>query len=104
MAKDEDELSIDEILASIRSVLWEKEVEKNASRYCIRDYAKEREGDVFVLTPQMLAKDWDIPYEYANWDFDDVAARILRKYSDVFAIEEANKCKDNVRVMAKKDN
>lgn len=104
MAKDEEELSIDEILASIRSILWDKEVEKNASRSCIRDYAREREGDVFVLTPQMLAKGWDVPYEYANWDFNDVAARILHKYSEVFAIEEANERKESDRVMVKKDN
>ena len=104
MSKDEEELSIDEILASIRSVLWEKEVEKNASQSCIRDYAKEREGDVYILTPQMLAKGWDVPYEYANWDFNDVAARILHKYSEVFAMEEANDRKENVRVMVKEDN
>lgn len=95
MAKDEEELSIDEILASIRSVLWEKEVEKSASRSCLRDYAKEREGDVYILTPQMLAKDWNVPYEYANWDFNDVAARILRKYSEVFAMEEFCNRKEN---------
>ena len=102
MIENEEELSIDEILASIRSVLWEKEVEKSTSRSCIRDYAKEREGDVFELTPQMLAKNWDIPYEYANWDFDDVAARILHKYSEFFAMEESKNIKENVRVMVKK--
>ena len=90
MSKSEDELSIDEILASIRSVLWEEEVRKSASRSCIRDYEKERQSDVFELTPQMLAKNWEVPYEYANWDFDDVAARILHKYSQVFAMEEAH--------------
>ncbi len=95
MSKDEEELSIDEILASIRSVLWEKEVEKSTARSCLRDYAKEREGDVFELTPQMLAKGWDIPYEYANWNFDDVAARILHKYSDIFAMEEFCNRKEN---------
>ncbi|MBQ8870862.1 MAG: hypothetical protein IJ019_05755 [Alphaproteobacteria bacterium] len=102
MNKDQEDLSIDEILASIRNVLWEKQVEKNASRSCIRDYAKEREGDVFVLTPQMLAKNWDIPYEYANWDFDDVAARILHKYSEFFAMQETNDKKESFRVMVKK--
>ena len=102
MIENEEELSIDEILASIRSVLWEKEVEKSTSRSCIRDYAKEREGDVFELTPQMLAKNWDSPYEYANWDFDDVAARILHKYSEFFAMEESKNIKENVRVMVKK--
>ena len=102
MNQDQEDLSIDEILASIRNVLWEKQVEKNASRSCIRDYAKEREGDVFVLTPQMLAKNWDVPYEYANWDFDDVAARILHKYSEFFAMQEANDKKESVRVMVKK--
>lgn len=104
MAKDEEELSIDEILASIRSVLWEKEVEKSTSRSCIRDYEKERQGDVFQLTSEMLAKGWNVPYEYANWDFNDVAARILHKYSEVFAMEEANDRKESVRVMVKKDN
>ena len=52
----------------------------------------------------MLAKGWDVPYEYANWDFNDVAARILHKYSEVFAMEEANDRKENVRVMVKEDN
>lgn len=98
MSKDEEDLSIDEILASIRSVLWEKEVEKNASRSCVRDYAKEREGDVYFLTPQMLAKGWDIPYEYANWDFNDVAARILHKYAEVFAMEETYDLKEKNKI------
>ena len=87
---EKEELSIDEILASIRNILWDQEVQKSTSRSCIRDYEKERQADVFELTPQMLAKDWDVPYEYANWDFNDVAARMLRKYSQVFALEEAN--------------
>ena len=90
MVADEEELSIDEILASIRNALWDKEVQKSASRSCIRDYEKERQKDVFELTPKMLAKNWEVPYEYANWDFNDVAARMLRKYSQVFALEEAN--------------
>ena len=90
MKENDEELSIDEILATIRNVLWDKEVQKSASRSCIRDYEKERQGDVFELTPKMLAKNWDVPYEYANWDFNDVAARILHKYSQVFALEEAN--------------
>ncbi len=90
MKENEEELSIDEILASIRNVLWDKEVQKSASRFCIRDYDKERQGDIFELTPKMLAKNWNVPYEYANWDFNDVAARILHKYSQVFALEEAN--------------
>ena len=88
LAEDEDDLSIDEIFASIRNVLWEKEVQKNAARSCIRDYNKERNEDIFELTPEMLAKGCDVPYEYADWDFDDVAARILRKYSEVFKMEE----------------
>ena len=46
--------------------------------------------NIFELTPKMLAKNWSVPYEYANWDFNDVAARILHKYSQVFALEEAN--------------
>ena len=42
MKENEEELSIDEILATIRNVLWDKEVQKSASRSCIRDYEKER--------------------------------------------------------------
>jgi len=82
---DEEELSMDEILASIRNVLWEKELNKNTSRACIRDYAKEREGDVLELSPDMLVKGWELPYEYANWNFDDVAIKILHKYAAFFA-------------------
>ena len=104
MIENNEDLSIDEILASIRNVLWENQVEKNASRSRMRDYAKERDGDVFELKPHMLAKGWDIPYEYANWDFNDVAVRILHKYSEFFAAEETNARQENVRVMVKKDN
>ena len=68
---DEEEMSMEEILASIRNILWEKEVAKSASRSCIRDYAKEKAGDVFELTKDMLVKGWALPYEYSDWNFDD---------------------------------
>jgi hypothetical protein len=87
---DEEEPSIEEILASIRNVLWEKEVEKSTSRSCIRDYAKEAEAEVFELQPDMLVPNEDLPYEYADWTFSDVATRILRKYADFFAKDEQN--------------
>ena len=81
---EEDEMSMDKILASIRNILWEKEVNKSASRSCIRDYAKDAEGDVFILTKDMLAKTLELPYEYSKWNFNDVAAKILHKYAKVF--------------------
>lgn len=86
---DQEELSMEEILASIRNILWEKEVNKSASRSCIRDYAKEAEGDVFELSKDMLVKGWALPYEYSQWTFDDVAAKILHKYAAFFARDEA---------------
>lgn len=85
---DEQELSIEEILASIRNILWEKEVSKNASRSLVRDYGKENDAEVFELTKDMIVKGWALPYEYSNWNFDDVAAKILHKFAAVFAREE----------------
>ena len=102
MAEDE-EMSMEEILASIRNILWEKEVDKNISHSCIRDYAKEAEGDVFQLTREMLVKGWALPYEYADWDFNDVAAKILHTFSGIFAREE-NVAADSSRVSVKADS
>ena len=93
MSKNQEELSTDEILASIRNILWEKEVNKNVAKHCLHDYEKEKHSDAFELTPQMLAKTWDVPYEYADWDYNDVAARILHKYSEIFAIDVADSMK-----------
>lgn len=98
---DEEELSMEEILASIRNILWEKEVEKSASRSCIRDYTKETEGNVFQLTKDMLVKGWAVPYEYTDWSFDDVAVKILHKYADFFAKEEETSRKEMLRVSEK---
>lgn len=95
---DEEELSMEEILASIRNILWEKEVSKNATRSCIRDYAKDAEGDVYQLTKDMMVKGWALPYEYSSWNFDDVAMKILHKYANFFAKEEEASVKDLVRV------
>lgn len=95
---DGEDMSMEEILASIRNILWDKEVEKNASRFCIRDYAKEAEGDVFDLTTDMLVKDWAVPYDCAEWSFDDVAVKILHKYADFFAKEEEASRKEMLRV------
>lgn len=103
MAEDE-EPSMEEILASIRNILWEKEVEKNASRSCIRDYAKEAEGDILQLTKDMIVKGWAVPYEYSNWNFDDVAVKILHKYADFFAMEEEASRKETIRVGEKEDS
>lgn len=93
---EEQELSMEEILASIRNILWEKEVNKSASRSCIRDYAKESEGEVFQLTKDMLVKGWALPYEYSDWNFDDVASKILHKYADFFARAEKATLKASV--------
>ena len=98
---DEQQLSMEEILASIRNILWEKEVNKSASRSCIRDYAKEAEGEVFQLTKSMLVKGWALPYEYSNWDFNDVAAKILHKYAKVFAKDDVLSAPKDERVSAK---
>jgi hypothetical protein len=100
---DEEEPSIEEILASIRNVLWEKEVEKSASRSCLRDYAKEAEGEIFDLTPEMLVPNDQLPYEYAEWTFDDVATRLLNKCGRLFAREDHPQKGDDLRVSVKED-
>ena len=84
---DEQDLSMEEVLASIRSILWEKEVNKS-NEALLHDYAKEKEMPVFELSKDMLVKGWALPYEYSNWNFDDVAARILHKYADIFSSEK----------------
>lgn len=84
---DEQDLSMEEVLASIRSILWEKEVNKS-NEALLHDYAKEEEMPVFELSKDMLVKGWALPYEYTNWNFDDVAARILHKYADIFSSEK----------------
>ncbi len=84
---DEQDLSMEEVLASIRSILWEKEVNKSNDAL-LHDYAKEKEMPVFELSKDMLVKGWALPYEYTNWNFDDVAARILHKYADIFSSEK----------------
>ncbi len=98
---DEQEMSMEEILASIRNILWDKEVAQSASRSCIRDYAKEKEGDVFELTKDMLVKGWALPYEYSNWNFDDVSAKILHKYAELFAKEEALKYEEDTKTSSR---
>lgn len=89
----EEDVSIEEVLATIRHVLWEKEVQKSASRNCIRDYAKEREGEIFQLTKDMLVD--------TGWNFDDTAKNILKKYAEVFAAEEAFDGEKDDRVTVK---
>ena len=84
---DEQDLSMEEVLASIRSILWEKEVNKSNDAL-LHDYVKEEEMPVFELSKDMLVKGWALPYEYTNWNFDDVAARILHKYADIFSSEK----------------
>lgn len=85
---DEEDLSMEEVLVSIRNILWEKEINKTNEKALIHDYAKERDMPVFELTKDMLVKGWALPYEYANWNFDDVAQKILHKYARFFANEE----------------
>ncbi len=87
---DEQDLSMEEVLSSIRTILWEKEINKSNAGALLRDYAKEDAMPVFELTKDMLVKGWALPYEYSNWNFNDVAQKILRKYADVFVREEQN--------------
>ncbi len=98
---DEEEMSMEEILASIRNILWEKEVAKSTSRSCIRDYAKEAGGEVFELTKDMLVKGWALPYEYSNWNFDDVAAKILHKYAELFAKDKIAKYEEDAQASSR---
>lgn len=88
---DEQDSSLEEVLASIRSILWEKEMNKTNDKASMHHYTQEQDMPVFELTKDMLVKGWALPYEYAHWNFDDVAQKILHKFANVFAHEEKNR-------------
>lgn len=85
MASEQEDISTEEILASIRSILLEK-----------------READlkepVFELTKDMVYKKLSALYPDLNLTADE----IIEKYADLFADEEKNRSQ-NARVSAKTD-
>jgi len=83
MAQEED-ISTEEILASIRSILLEKQ--EAASK-----------EEVFELTKEMIHK------SSLNLDYNKVVDEILKEYASIFAYEEDEAKKQNVRVPEKTD-
>ena len=83
MAQEED-ISTEEILASIRSILLEKQ--EAASK-----------EEIFELTKEMIHK------SSLQLDFNKVADEILADYAAIFAYEEDEAKKQNVRVPEKAD-
>ncbi len=109
MAKTEEE-SIDDILKSIREAIIDKEIQHlHRAQAPVVNTSNEEEG-IFVLSRNMLVKREDIPYQLGVWNFDDVAAKILKKYQNYFAkrmiktdVENSND-NHNARVRVKEDN
>ena len=84
MAQDEDDISTEEILASIRSILLEKQ--EAASK-----------EEIFELTKEMVHR------SSLELDYNKVADEILKEYAAIFAYEEDEAKKQNVRVQEKAD-
>lgn len=80
----EQDISTEEILASIRSILLEKQEEAS----------KE---EIFELTKEMIHK------SPLSLDFNKIADQILEEYAAVFAYEERKNRQKEVRVREKTD-
>ncbi len=80
------ETSIDDVLKTIRAAI----VEKERKQYFNSFYSTENgrslrpEEEVFVLSKSMLVKREDIPYQLGVWNFDDVAKKMMKKYTTYF--------------------
>ena len=77
--EDLDNKSIDEVLTYIREAIVEKERHRQ-----FKDFYPQKnlaEGEVFVLSRNMLVKREDIPYSMGVWSFDDVAKKMMKKYT-----------------------
>ena len=91
-----DNKSIDEVLKYIREAIVEKE-----KRQYFRTFYPQKnlaEGEVFVLSKNMLVKREDIPYSMGVWSFDDVAKKIMKKYRNYFNLRPEKNTDDRVRV------
>lgn len=78
------EASIDDILKSIRDAITDKEQKKFFRQFLPKKKEVEEE-EVFELTPTMIVKREDIPYQLGVWSFDDVAKKIMKKYNNFFS-------------------
>jgi len=92
-----EEQSIDDILKMIRQAIIDKESEAYFKSFM----PKKAEDEVFILSKKMLVKREDIPYKSGMWSFDDVAKKMMKKYSAYFV--RRNMINSAVRVRVKED-
>ena len=95
-----DDKPIDEVLKYIREAI----VEKERHQYFKAFYPQKSlaDGEVFVLSKNMLVKREDIPYSMGVWSFDDVAKKMMKKYRNYFNHRPEKNAE--VRVRVKEDN
>ena len=99
------ELAIDDIMKSIREAIIEKEQREYFEKNMPRDSLPKKsplEEEIFELSKNMLVNREDVPYQLGVWSFDDVAKKMMKKYSSFFSVREL--VKDDVRVSVKDDN
>lgn len=70
----ENEETMDDIIRSVRAAAAENKKNPPA----------QQNEEVFVLSESMLVKREDIPYRMGVWTFDDVAAKMIKKYRVFF--------------------
>lgn len=91
----EEEQSIDDILKMIRQAITDK---KSSTHFYV---PQKRDEEIFVLSKKMLVNREDIPYKSGMWNFDDVAKKMMKKYSAYFI--RRNMINSAVRVRVKED-
>ena len=99
------ELAIDDIMKSIREAIIEKEQREYFEKNMPRDSLPKKsplEEEIFELSKNMLVNREDVPYQLGVWSFDDVAKKMMKKYSSFFSVREP--IKDDVRVSVKDDS
>lgn len=99
------ELAIDDIMKSIREAIIEKEQKEYFEKNMPRDSLPKKsplEEEIFELSKNMLVNREDVPYQLGVWSFDDVAKKMMKKYSSFFSVREP--VKDDVRVRVKDDS
>lgn len=82
--QEQEEPSIDEILKDIRSAILEKERKEYFKQFWPQKTSEKQKEEIFELSSSMIVKREDIPYEIGLWTFDDVANKIIKKYSLFF--------------------
>jgi hypothetical protein len=98
-------IEIDDIMKSIREAIVEKEQKEYFEKNMPRESLPKKsplEDEVFELSKNMLVNREDIPYQLGVWSFDDVAKKMMKKYSSFFSVREPVKEED--RVSVKDDN